>query len=113
MKLLLIIFQLISFTCLAQKSIYDIPLTSADGSKINMADFKGKKILIAAVSPDNIQSSAFSFLDSLQTANPGIVVIAIPAKDFGGSENAEIISAVNNNKTKKSWSLHFRLLKKR
>jgi glutathione peroxidase-family protein len=82
-----------------QSNIYDQALQTLHAETISMDAFKGKKILIAAVSPANLQSGSLYFLDSLQKANPAIVVIVIPALDFGGDGNTEILNNIKNDST--------------
>jgi glutathione peroxidase len=79
---------------LFQTSIYDIRIQTLEGKIISMSAFKGKKIMIAALSPDNMQSGSLDFLDSLQKAHPSITIIAVPALDFGGQQNVEILSSL-------------------
>jgi glutathione peroxidase len=79
---------------LIQTSIYDIQIQTMDGKTISMSAYKGKKIMIAAVSPDNMQAGGLDFLDSLQKAHPSVTVIAVPALDFGGQQNTEILGSL-------------------
>lgn len=82
-------------------SIYDLQIQTIEGNTINMSDFKGRKILIASTSPGNLETGRLAFMDSLQLANPAVVVIAVPASDFGGSRNTEILSAIKDNSSRK------------
>lgn len=82
-------------------SIYDLQIQTVEGNTINMSEFRGKKILIASISHTNLQSEGLVFLDSLQLANPSVVIIAIPANDFGGTGNAETLTAIINKTSRK------------
>jgi len=82
-------------------SIYDLQIQTIEGNNIKMSEYKDKKILIASVSPDNLQAGVVTFLDSLQAAHPAVVVIAVPARDFGGSRNTEILLDIKNNTARK------------
>ena len=82
-------------------SIYDLQIQTVEGNKIKMSEFKGKKILIASISPDNLEAEGLAFMDSLQLANPAVVVIAMPASDFGGSRNAEIMLDIKDKTSRK------------
>ena len=88
-------FALISQNVIAQ-TIYDVQVQSIDGKIINMASFKGKKILIASGSPDILQKETIPFLDSLQKVNASLVIIAVPASDFGGTQNSAILTSIEN-----------------
>lgn len=96
-----IIFSLLILPLFFKSSIYDLQIETAQGQLINMSQFKGKKILIASVSPEILETNKLSFLDSIQDAYPTIVVIAVPAKDFGGNRNEEIVATAKNAPTRK------------
>lgn len=97
MKYVLILLSLFPLDLLAQKNFFDIQIQSLDGRVIDMNNFKGKKIVVASVSPDNLQNHRLSFLDSLQASNPSVVIIGVPAFDFGGSKNEEIMGDIKKN----------------
>jgi glutathione peroxidase len=101
MKLLLLIIILYSGQLKAQNRVYDISIPEINGKTINMADYKGKKIMVAAVSPDNLQNGQLLYLDSIQIRNPSLIIIAIPATDFRGANDSLAIEAL-----KKSTMLH-------
>lgn len=88
-------FLFICFYCsgsYAQQSIYDYRIETNDGNKITLSAFKGSKILIVTASPDILEQSAGRYLDSLGKVFPSLKVIVIPASDFGGNRNAEILA---------------------
>jgi len=63
------------------------------GNAISLKQYTGKKILIAIVGNDlwKDKSPLLQF-DSLQKANPSIVVIVLPASDFGNASDSTIVS---------------------
>lgn len=86
------------FICLSFKtSFYDLQIQTLEGNTISMSDFKGRKIFIASISPDNLEVGGLAFMDSLQLAHPAVVIIAVPARDFGGSRNTQILLSVKGN----------------
>lgn len=101
MKLFLLFVIFYSGQLMAQIRVYDIRIQAIDGKTISMASFKGKKIIVASVSPDNLQKSELGFLDSLQVKNPSVTVIAVPATDFMGTDDPLKIDGI-----KKTGSLH-------
>lgn len=75
-----------------QSSIYDLQIESISGNNISMSSYANKKILIttiSSVSPDIIQ---IEYLDSLQNSDSALRIIAVPAKDLGGSGNDAILA---------------------
>ena len=76
------------------KTIYDYKVEALDGSQINFADFKGKKILIVNTASECGFTPQYDDLEKLYEANKDkLVVVGFPANNFGGQEpgtNAEI-----------------------
>ena len=101
MRFLLLIIVFYSGGLLAQSRIYDISIQTVSGKTLNMSDYKGKKIMVASVSADNLQKGQLRFLDSLQVNNSSITVIVVPATDFKGTNDSVAIDGV-----KKNSSLH-------
>ena len=101
MKIILSIIILFCGQFMAQSQVYNISIQSLDGKTINMADYKGKKIIVASVSPDNLQRGQLLFLDSLQLSNPLVVVIIVPGTDFGGMNDSLELEGI-----KRITSLH-------
>lgn len=97
MKLFLLAMIFYSGDLLAQSQVYNISMRAIDGTSFSMSSYKGKKIVVLSVSPDNIKNGQLAVLDSLQVANPTFVVIAIPATDFKGSNDSIKIDAIKNN----------------
>ena len=97
MKYILIFLFLFQGKLIAQKDLFEIQIHTLDGELITMKKFEGKKILMVVISPDNMNNHRLTFLDSLQVANPSVIVIVIPALDFGGNKNEEILEGIKNN----------------
>src|SRR5580765_7724262 len=102
MKLILLLILFFTGHLMAQSSLYDISIPGLNGKTISMSDYKGRKIIVAAVSPDNLQNGQLRFLDSLQLSNPSLAVIAVPATDFNGANDSIEIAGVKQN-----VSVHF------
>lgn len=89
MKLLLItIFLLTGYTPNA-KDPYHISLSTIEGEKLDLADWKGRKIIIAAFDAFVPDPAFFQYIDSLQSEEKNTRVIAFPALDFQGKKNVE------------------------
>jgi len=91
MKIIILFIIFCSNQIMAQVNLWEIQFQTLDGKTINMHDFKGKKILIASVSPEKLRNGSLKFLDSVQAAYPAAVVIAIPAADYGDTLITDII----------------------
>ncbi len=76
------------------KTIYDYKVESLDGSEINFADFKGKKILIVNTASECGFTPQYADLEKLyEQYKDKLVIVGFPANNFGGQEpgtNAEI-----------------------
>lgn len=85
----------------AQSSVYSISIQGLNGKTISLSDYKGKKIIIAAVSADNLQKGQLRFLDSIQANNPSVAVITVPASDYKGANDSLTIDGVKKSNTLK------------
>lgn len=112
MKFSILIFLLYCNVSFSQTSVYEISLKTLDSIPVQLSSFKGKKLLIAAVSPQTLQSGGLQYLDSLQLAYPTIKIFVIPAQDFGGNQNPEILTRVRNNFSKRVTVFSFSKVKK-
>lgn len=105
------------FSCAAKKnstavytadtpSIHGFKVEAIDGSQIDFAQFKGKKILIVNTASECGFTSQYKDLETLyQTYKDKLVVIGFPANNFGGQEpgtNTEIQSFCT-----KKFDVHF------
>ncbi len=75
-------------------SIYDFKVEALDGSTINFADFKGKKLLIVNTASECGYTPQYEGLQQLYDKYKGsLVIVGFPANNFGGQEpgsNGEI-----------------------
>lgn len=75
-------------------SIYDFKVTGLEGTDINFADFKGKKILIVNTASKCGYTPQYEALEKLyEQYKDKLVVVGFPANNFGGQEpgsNGEI-----------------------
>jgi len=96
MKCLFPIVVLLSIS-FGRDSIYDIDIQLvASGQPISMNSFANKKILIATISgasPDTVQ---LRFLDSLQTTDSSLTVIAVPVIAGNDAGNDRFIANLQN-----------------
>ncbi len=75
-------------------SIHSFSVKALDGSNINFADFKGKKILIVNTASECGYTPQYKDLELLYEKYKGkLVIVGFPANNFGGQEpgtNTEI-----------------------
>jgi len=71
-----------------EKSIYNYDINSIDGEKINLADFKGKKILFVNVASECGFTKQYKDLQALhEKYQDKLVIIGLPCNQFGGQES--------------------------
>lgn len=85
----------------AQTSVYDIDIKSLDSTVIRLSAYKGRKVLIAVVSPSRLYRQKLKFLDSLLDTYPSLVVLAIPSSEFGDKYDLENLTPVRVNRMKR------------
>src|SRR5215217_5210443 len=86
MKYLIIFFLACSIMAFRFfEDIYKIELKTMDGQKLNLGDFKGKKILFVTVplSDRDTSLSLTGLVELEQKYYESLVVIGIPAEDIG------------------------------
>ena len=67
--------------------VYDIEINTIDGKKINLSDFKGKKILFVNVASECGFTKQYKDLQSLhEKYKDELVIIGLPCNQFGGQE---------------------------
>ena len=75
-------------------SFYDLAINDINGKKINLAKFKGKKIMIVNVASRCGYTSQYEDLQALYEKNKDkLEIIAVPCNDYGSQEsgsNSEI-----------------------
>ena len=85
---------LIITPAMSQKSIFDFTVETIDGQQFNMADLKGKKIMIVNTASKCGNTPQYKDLELLYKAYKSkLVIIAFPANNFMNQEpgtNAEI-----------------------
>ncbi|MBK7884887.1 MAG: glutathione peroxidase [Chitinophagaceae bacterium] len=83
-----------STTTTTDTSIYDFKVPALDGSTIDFASFKGKKILIVNTASQCGYTNQYKTLEELYKAHQDkLVIVGFPTNDFGGQEpgtNTEI-----------------------
>ncbi len=68
-------------------SVYDFAIKSIDGKELNLAQFKGKKILIVNTASECGFTPQYKGLEELyEKYKDKLVVIGFPANNFGGQE---------------------------
>jgi glutathione peroxidase len=70
------------------KNAYDFVFRSIDGGDLPVSRFKGKALLVVNVASQCGLTPQYSGLEALWTArqNEGLVVLGVPANDFGAQE---------------------------
>ena len=85
----------------AQESIYNIQINSIAGDKIDLSEFKGKKILFVNVASECGFTKQYTGLEELhQLYKDKLVVIGVPCNQFGAQEpgsDKEIIKFCKEN----------------
>ena len=68
-------------------SVYDFTMTSIDGQDINLAAYKGKKILIVNTASECGYTPQYEGLQKLhETYGEKVAILGFPANNFGGQE---------------------------
>jgi glutathione peroxidase len=83
----LFIFTSTSMTATAE-NLHDFILTGIDGKPMPLDQFKGKAVLLVNTASECGYTGQYEGLESLWLANKdkGLVIIGVPANDFGGQE---------------------------
>ena len=69
-------------------SIYEYTIEGIDGTAINFADFKGKKILVVNVASECGYTKQYEQLQELTTHfKDELVILGVPCNQFGGQES--------------------------
>lgn len=111
MKFLLSICFWASALVLNAQSIHSFNVTGIDGKQINMASFKGKKILVVNTASKCGYTPQYEALEKVyETYKDKLVIIGFPCNQFGGQEpgtNDEIVAFC-----KKNYGVNFLLADK-
>lgn len=97
MKFLFLYLSMILLNVPGGSGFYDIKFESLDGTLIKTSSYQGKKVVVAVVSANAAGVSLVRYLDSVQKANAGVRVIAIPTDDFRGSVNVQDLKDLKKN----------------
>lgn len=101
MKLLLSVLFIASSVLLNAQSIHSFKVAGIDGKTINMASFKGKKILVVNTASKCGYTPQYEALQKVYaTYKDKLVIIGFPCNQFGGQEpgtNEEIVSFCQKN----------------
>lgn len=83
-----ILFSLISITMLGQISLYDFKVKDIDGKDFDMANLKGKKVLVVNVASKCGLTPQYEKLQQLyeKYKDQNFIVIGFPANNFNGQE---------------------------
>lgn len=80
---------------LSAQSVHDFTITSIEGEKVDLAQFKGKKILLVNTASNCGYTKQYKELQELQDRyQDDLVIIGFPANNFGNQEpgnNEEIL----------------------
>lgn len=80
-------FNTAEVTVKADKNLYDFTLKSLDGKPINLASFKGKKVMLVNVASKCGYTPQYAKLQKFhEKYGSKVVLIGIPANNFGGQE---------------------------
>ncbi len=87
-RFLLLVALLGSTLMAAEKNIYDFSLNSIDGQPTPLSAFKGKVVLLVNVASRCGYTPQYSALEAIyeKYKGQGLVVVGIPANNFGGQE---------------------------
>jgi len=85
----------IPFVVLAASSIHEFSVNSIDGRPVSLSEYKGKAVLLVNVASRCGYTPQYAGLEALyrKYKDRGLVVVGVPANNFGGQEpgsNAEI-----------------------
>ncbi len=75
-------------TMSAASSVYEFPMNSIDGKPESLGNYKGKVVLLVNVASKCGYTPQYTALEAMyrKYKNQGLVVIGVPANNFGGQE---------------------------
>jgi glutathione peroxidase len=99
MKLLFIFYSLFTLAFKGDNDFYTRSFESIDGKTINMADYKGKRVVIIVINAANPNLNQLRYFDSIVNSNASVKVIAVPTEDFGAASNLPLIKNLQKSLT--------------
>src|ERR1700735_5169185 len=83
-----LILSIFLFVGTGASSVYDFKVTGLDGKPLDIAQFKGKKILVVNTASRCGFTPQYADLEKLYETykGKGLVVLGVPSDDFGGQE---------------------------
>ncbi|NEM97022.1 glutathione peroxidase [Pontibacter burrus] len=94
-----------------QQGFYDFKLKSLDGKDVNLADYKGKKVLLVNTASECGYTPQYADLEQLHDKHGDkVVILGFPANNFGGQEpgsNEEIAQFCQKN-----YGVSFQMMEK-
>jgi glutathione peroxidase-family protein len=94
-------FLIIPFLWLTPTSIYNIQFKKLNGGNVQMSEFTNKKIIIIPFNAANPELTRLHYLDSLQSIDASLQIIAVPATDFSGEGNNGALNTLSNSLSSK------------
>ena len=89
-KLIFVLFLCTAAICMAAsaKSVYDFTLKSIDGQATSLRSYRGKVLLLVNVASKCGFTPQYAGLESLyeKYKDRGLVIVGVPANNFGGQE---------------------------
>lgn len=83
----ILFFTLIASLTMAQTSIYDLSFDDISGKKVNLSDFKGKKIMFVNTASECGFTGQYAELQELhEKYGDKLMLIGFPCDQFGGQE---------------------------
>ncbi len=83
----ILFFTLITSFTMSQTSIYDLSFDDINGNKVNLSDFKGKKIMFVNTASECGFTGQYTELQELhEKYGDKLVLIGFPCDQFGGQE---------------------------
>jgi glutathione peroxidase len=112
MRRLTVLFSILAFTVLAASTVHEFEMTSIDGKPMPLSAYRGKVLLLVNVASKCGHTPQYTGLEALhrQHKDRGLVVLGVPANNFGGQEpgtNEEI-----QNFCKRTYDVTFPLTSK-
>lgn len=97
MKVFLLCLSILSGTHALLNNFYQLSFDALDGTAVNTSTYQDKKVVIAVIGANDSGQALVRFLDSIQTAQTNLQVIAVPTGDFGSSVNEQNLVTLKQN----------------